>query len=193
MVEKLLLLILLLHLFCCTDQNNAAREVPNLNTAQKAAIEERLMQELSPENTRAGKQRNDLINYAIDQVWDVQADSAGYFYQILAPGSGETIMEGDLVNLHYRGSFLNGTVFDDSRSRNKPLQFYVGQMIPGWNLALQKMKPGGAMRLLLPSALAYGPEGLLRAPADSLVGAHQVLIFEIDNLQVEERALEREW
>lgn len=160
---------------------------------QRAAIEARLVNELSPESTRAGKERNAIINYAIDELWDVQAAPEGYFYEITNPGQGMEAMMWDGVKLHYQGRYLDGKIFDDSRRRNEKLSFKVGQMIPAWNYALQHLSPGGSMRLIVPSELAYGADGLVSAKGDTIVGAHQILIFELDGLEITERRLEHEW
>lgn len=155
---------------------------------QRAAIEARLINELSPDDDRAGRQRNAIINYAIDELWDLRAAPEGYFYEILDPGNDAPAMMWDAVKIHYQGRFLDsGEVFDNSRSRGEKLAFKVGQMIPAWNAALQKIGPGGRMRLIVPSELAYGADGLVGAKGDTIVGAHRALIFELDGLEIVER------
>ncbi|MEM9835534.1 MAG: FKBP-type peptidyl-prolyl cis-trans isomerase [Bacteroidota bacterium] len=192
-MRTLILLTVILWAFVACGPSENTPAPPPLPAEQRAAIEARLISELSPSDDRAGRERNDIINYAIDQIWDVQPAAEGYFFQILSPGTGEPLMEGDLIALHYEGRFLDGQVFDSSRQRNKKLEFYLGQMIPAWNSGLLRLKPGGKMRLIAPSAQAYGAEGLVNARGDTLVGAHRVLVFEIDALEIKKRALEREW
>lgn len=186
------LLALAAFLTSCGGEQPAANAEP-IPAERRAAIEARLIGELSPSDDLAGRERNDMINFAIDEMWDVQPAPEGYFYEIVDEGEGEPLMEGDLVSLHYAGRFLDKSTFDDSRQRGKPLEFYVGQMISAWNLALPRIKPGGRLRLLVPSALGYGPAGLVNARGDTLVGAYRVLAFEIESIEVKERALEREW
>ena len=157
----------------------------------RAAIEERLILELAPEDSREGRERNQLINYAIDQVWDVTPSSVGYFYQVVKEGSGDPLMYGDYVEAHYRGNLLDGKLFADSRQQGRPLNFYVGQMIPAWNDVLQQVKPGASLRLLVPSGLAYGGEGLVSERGDTLIPPHTPLVFEIDNLEVIQRYIDR--
>ncbi|MEO0732194.1 MAG: FKBP-type peptidyl-prolyl cis-trans isomerase [Bacteroidota bacterium] len=164
--------------------NSAPATAPEKDAATRAAIEERLIGELSPSTDRAGQERNAIINRAIDQLYDVQAAPEGYFYEILTPGEFGKLVDGDIIRAHYQGRFLDGTVFDDSRKRGKKLRFFVGELIPAWNLGLQQVRPGGAIRIITPSELAYGAEGLTGPRGDTLVPAHTVLEFVIDEIEL---------
>jgi FKBP-type peptidyl-prolyl cis-trans isomerase len=146
----------------------------------------RLSNELTADTSRAGRERNQIINRAIDAGWSLYAAPEGYFYEILAPGQGDSIQWGDRLRAHYTGQYLDGKTFDDSRRRGRPLEFYVGNMIPAWNQGLQRLRPGGRMRLVAPSALAYGAEGLVTAEGDTLVPAYEVLVFELEVVGVVE-------
>ncbi|MTB49689.1 FKBP-type peptidyl-prolyl cis-trans isomerase [Lewinella sp. W8] len=179
-------LALLLLGFLSCGGNGDAPEAPAVDEATRSSIEARLIPELSPAEDRAGRQRNAIINRAIDQAYDIQPAPEGYFYEILSPGAYNPLAEGDIVTAHYRGQFLDGTVFDDSRPRGEPLRFTVGELIPAWNLALQRVQPGGAIRILTPSALAYGAGGLVGPRGDTLVPAHTVLEFIIEDINIHE-------
>jgi FKBP-type peptidyl-prolyl cis-trans isomerase len=163
-----------------------APEAPTVDEVTRAELEARLIPELSPAQDRAGQQRNDIINRAIDQAYDIIPAPEGYFYEILEPGEYNLLAEGDIVTAHYRGQFLDGTIFDDSRKRGEPLRFTVGSLIEAWNLALLRVRPGGAIRILSPSNLAYGAEGLVGPRGDTLVPAHTVLEFIIDEINIHE-------
>ena len=60
--------------------------------------------------------------------------------------------------VHYRGTLIDGTVFDSSYDRNEPLTLPVGGVIPGWTEALTMMKEGSKWQLYIPSELAYGED-----------------------------------
>lgn len=152
--------------------------------AERSEIEARLVTELSPSDDRAGRQRNAIINRAIDRNYDVYAAPEGYFYEILEAGEFNPLAEGDIVTVHYTGNFLDGTEFDSSRRRGDPLRFRVGDLIPAWNLALQRVRPGARLRILTPSDLAYGPEGLVAPNGDTLVPAHEPLEFLIEEITI---------
>ncbi len=177
-------LVLTLTCLACNNSSNAPASAPPKDAATKSAIEERLITELSPSTDLAGTQRNAIINRAIDQNYDVYAAPEGYFYEILDPGEFTSLTEGDIVTAHYRGNFLDGREFDNSRKRGAPLRFIVGQLIPAWNLALLRVKPGASLRILTPSNLAYGADGLVSPRGDTLVPAHTVLEFVIEDIEI---------
>ena len=178
------LLCVLLVVACGSDTEPAP---PARDEATASAIEARLITELAPTDTRAGRERNAIINRAIDGNFDVYAAPEGYFYEILEPGTVAQLDSGTLVAAHYRGSYLDGTVFDDSRKRGEKIRFRTGaEMIPAWNLAIPRLKDGGSIRLFVPSALAYGAAGLVTGKGDTLVPAHRVLEFEISDVRMVE-------
>lgn len=180
-----LFLLLLLPLLAC-QPSSAPASAPPVSDSLRAAIETRLLAELSPATDRAGRQRNAIVNYAIDNAYDLQPAPEGYFYQILEPGEYAPLDTGDLVSAHYRVTTLDGRQIDASYDRGQPLNFYLGQMIDAWNLGLRRARPGGAIRLVTPSDLAYGEKGLLSPDGDTLVPAHTVLSFVVDNITLQD-------
>jgi FKBP-type peptidyl-prolyl cis-trans isomerase len=109
----------------------------------------------------------------------VMVTASGLQYEIVRKGD-ESIpppAATDMVNVNYEGTLPNGKVFDSSYARNEPAQFEVGGVIRGWTEALQIMHPGSEFRLVIPSDLAYGPEG---SPPE--IPPNQVLIFKVELL-----------
>ena len=82
------------------------------------------------------------------------------------------------VTVHYRGTLVDGTQFDSSYDRGEPATFNVAQVIPGWQEALQLMKPGETYRLTIPSSLAYGEN------APPTIGPNQVLLFDVELVSI---------
>lgn len=109
-----------------------------------------------------------------------QKQSSGLLVQVVKEGSGESPKFGDTVQVHYAGWLTDGTPFDSSYGRGEPASFKIGQVIPGWNEALQSMKPGSVCRLVIPANLAYGP----RAVGDK-IKANSTLVFLVELISFE--------
>lgn len=65
--------------------------------------------------------------------------------------------KGDKVKVHYTGKLTDDTVFDSSKERG-PLEFELGsgQMIKGFDSAVEGMEVGENKKVEIPSAEAYG-------------------------------------
>jgi FKBP-type peptidyl-prolyl cis-trans isomerase len=107
----------------------------------------------------------------------VTVRDSGLQYKVLKEGAGPQPKADSVVSVHYRGTLLDGTVFDSSYERNEPLVLPVGGVIPGWTEALTLMKEGSKWQLFIPAALAYGEEG-----APPAIGPNAALIFEVELL-----------
>ena len=105
--------------------------------------------------------------------------ASGLQYKILEPGTGKAPKATDTVLVNYRGTLLNGTEFDSSYKRNKPIEFPLNGVIPGWTEGVQLIKEGGKIQLFIPPNLAYGSRG-----AGGAIGPDETLIFEVELLKV---------
>jgi peptidylprolyl isomerase len=107
--------------------------------------------------------------------------ASGLRFIELTPGSGENPKPGDIVSVHYTGTLTDGTKFDSSVDRGKPIEFRIGkgQVIPGWDEGIAMLKPGGKARLVIPPQLGYGERG---AGAD--IPPNATLIFEVELVSV---------
>lgn len=103
---------------------------------------------------------------------------SGLQYKIVEPGDGATPTAEDVVQVHYRGTLLDGTEFDSSYARGEPAEFPVTGVIAGWTEALQLMNEGAKWELYIPAELAYGERG-----AGGDIGPNAVLIFEVELLK----------
>ncbi|NEU07518.1 hypothetical protein GZH53_04250 [Flavihumibacter sp. R14] len=94
---------------------------------------------------------------------------SGVYYKIIAPGTGtEEIKLTSSITIAYAGRLLKGTVFD-SATKEKPFTSKLENLIEGWKQAVPLIKKGGKLRILIPSALAYGPQGSQTIPANSVL------------------------
>lgn len=113
----------------------------------------------------------------IKEVTAPDGSKAELQYKILKSGpAGPSPKETDTVEVHYIGSLIDGTVFDNSIKRNTPATFNLSQLVPGWTAALQMMKAGDKWQVFIPSKLGYGEA------APPMIGPNSVLIFEIELL-----------
>ena len=103
---------------------------------------------------------------------------SGLKYVVLKEGSGDKSPKyGQNVTVHYQGTFLNGKIFDSSILRGEPATFKIGQVIEGWNEALQTMKKGEKRTLIIPYQLGYGIHGY-----PGVIPPKSTLIFDVELL-----------
>ncbi len=109
---------------------------------------------------------------------DTKKTESGLAYKILQEGAGANPKATDEVEVHYRGTLIDGTEFDSSLNKNK-ISFPLNRVIKGWTEGLQLIKAGGKIKLVIPSDLAYGDHG---APPKIPGGA--TLVFEVELFQI---------
>jgi FKBP-type peptidyl-prolyl cis-trans isomerase FkpA len=103
---------------------------------------------------------------------------SGLIYRELTAGTGDSPKATDSVKVNYRGTFISGTEFDSSYSRNQPAEFPLNGVIKCWTEGVQKMKVGGKSQLVCPSDIAYGDAGRPGIPGGA------TLVFEIELLSI---------
>lgn len=103
--------------------------------------------------------------------------SSGMYYQIMNPGTGPTPTSTSKVYVTYTGKRLDNTIFDQS---NSPIAFNMNQLIEAWRIALPLIKKGGQIRLIVPSAMAYGCTG-----NQPVIAPNSVLYFDINLIDVQ--------
>jgi FKBP-type peptidyl-prolyl cis-trans isomerase len=106
--------------------------------------------------------------------------ASGLQYTIDREGSGKSPRATDTVEVHYRGTLLDGREFDSSYKRNQTIEFPLNRVIAGWTEGLQLMKEGGKNTFYIPADLAYGRMGA----GGGLIPPDATLIFEVELVQV---------
>lgn len=114
--------------------------------------------------------------FAAENYISATKHSSGLFYQIIDSGTGATPSLSSKVIVAYTGKFLNGTVFDQSGNSN----FVLNGLIEGWKIGLPLIKKGGRIKLIVPSALAYGCAGYGTA-----MPPNSILYFDITLIDVQ--------
>lgn len=119
-----------------------------------------------------------MINFANANSITYTKHSSGILYQIVDPGYGATPNISSKITVEYTGKRMDGSVFD--KTAGNPFSNLLGGLIEGWRIGLPLIKKGGKIRLIIPSALAYGCTG---AGAD--IAPNSPIYFEIQLLNVE--------
>jgi len=107
----------------------------------------------------------------------VKTTGSGLQYKVLKEGTGARPKATSQVTVHYKGTLLDGKVFDSSYDRGQPATFALNQVIPGWTEAVQLMNVGSKYQFWIPSELGYGPQG--SPPA---IPPNSTLVFEVELL-----------
>ena len=147
-------------------------------TAEMMAFQEKMQAERDGEQATvaAGNQEAGGAFLAENAQRDgVTVTESGLQYEVVEAGSGASPGVDDQVEVHYRGTLIDGTVFDSSYDRGQTVTFGVTQVIAGWTEALQLMQEGATYKLYIPSDLAYGAGG-----AGQTIGPNATLIFDVE-------------
>lgn len=131
-----------------------------------------LMAETPAEKGKAFLEKNKKKEGVIVTSSDLQ-------YEVLTEGKGKSPSATDTVEVHYKGTLLDGTEFDSSYKRGQSISFPLDGVIPGWTEGLQLMKEGAKYRFYIPSKLAYGSRG-----AGAVIGPDETLIFDVELIKV---------
>ncbi len=89
------------------------------------------------------------------------------------------INENSTVTLNYKGTLIDGTVFDSSADHEEAASFSPKGVIKGFGEALTNLHKGSKATIYIPAELAYGVKGV-----PGVIGPNQALIFEIEILDV---------
>lgn len=109
----------------------------------------------------------------------VKETKSGLQYKILEEGKGANPKESDTVVVNYKGvEVITNGEFDSSYKRNRPEEFPLKGVIPGWTEGLQLLKKGGKAQLYIPPNLAYGDHPRPGIPANA------ALVFDVELVDV---------
>ena len=125
---------------------------------------------------------DDIIKkYIADSaIIGAQRQTSGLYYvPVVTNPNGRKADAGKTVDVNYVGKFIDGRVFD--KSTTAPISFVLGtgRVIPGWDQGIALMRKGEKAKLLIPSALAYGPYG-----SGAAIPPNTVLRFDVELVDV---------
>lgn len=110
---------------------------------------------------------------------EVKTTESGLQYEVITEGKGNKPAATDVVKVHYKGTLIDGTVFDSSYDRGEPAEFPLNGVIKGWTEGLQLMSVGSKYKLYIPYQLGYGERG-----AGGTIQPYSALIFDVELLEI---------
>jgi FKBP-type peptidyl-prolyl cis-trans isomerase len=171
------------------DADSLAQAITDVSSNKKSALNEEQMQAALQKmyegrkdkvaaEAEGNKKKAQAFLEANKTKEGVKTTETGLQYKVVTEGKGPSPKKTDKVVVNYRGTLIDGTEFDSSYKRNKPAEFPVEAVIPGWTEALQKMKKGAKWQLFIPPELAYGEHGRPSIPPNS------VLVFDVELMDI---------
>nr|WP_315203008.1 FKBP-type peptidyl-prolyl cis-trans isomerase [uncultured Flavobacterium sp.] len=122
------------------------------------------------------KNDKEITDYIAKNNLKAEKSESGLYYVINEPGTGAQPTATSNVTVAYKGSFMNGSIFDQSGPEG--ISFGLDQVIKGWTEGIPHFKAGGSGILLVPAHLGYGNETMGPIPGGS------ALIFEVKLISV---------
>jgi FKBP-type peptidyl-prolyl cis-trans isomerase FkpA len=103
---------------------------------------------------------------------------SGVYVQVTQKGSGPKVQKEEEVSMTFKGTLLNGTVFDVA-TKDRPLTIHAGinETFEGFDAAISSLSFGDKAMIYIPAPLAYGAR-----KAGDAIPAFSNLIFEVEIL-----------
>lgn len=162
-----------------------AGETPKLTEEQSLKVQEAFTAKLQAKQAAEqaakaakGKEEGAVFLAANKDKPSVKTTESGLQYRIERAGNGPQPTATDVVRVHYKGTLLDGTVFDSSYERGQPAEFGLNQVIPGWSEGVALMPVGSKYTFWIPSELGYGESGGGPIPPNSM------LTFEVELIEI---------
>ena len=129
----------------------------------------------------ASKDEPQILAFAAEKGLNVSKHPSGLYYQIVDSGTGVSPNASSRISITYTGTLLNGTKFDEKLTPNNTGMdpaWALSGLIEGWKIGIPLIREKGRIRLIVPSAQAYGCEDYYTIPGNS------ILYFDISLVQV---------
>ena len=132
------------------------------------------------EGSGSVQEQQKLETYLEDNNITTTITASGLQYVITEAGTGDELVNGDIIEVEYEGRLLDGNVFDSSIDVDPPFSFTLGQgqVIDGWDEGFALLRVGDKATFFIPSQLAYGCLGISQGPIDG----SETLIFTVEVL-----------
>lgn len=145
-------------------------------TDRSRESEEKRREEVKAIAKDSRKKGEDGVRDAMKRDKELKKSASGLVYKITKPGNNVKASEEDAVEIYYKGSLIDGKVFDESKE--KTVTFPLNGVIPGIKEGLQLLGEGGEATLYIPDNLGYGEYDIPGIPAGS------TLVFDVRVVKV---------
>lgn len=116
-------------------------------------------------------------------------DPTGFYYQILDPGTGGTMLNKDSVFYNVTVKSLNGEVYF-APTAFATAKDYLGYVVPdAYRIAMNAINRGGKVRVIVPSYLAYGKNGNGPVPSNEVIVSEIITYAETKQWQSDDRLI----
>ncbi len=154
-------------------------EVQKKISEKRQREQERMEKELKEQGEKNLKEAQDFLAKNRKKP-NINETSSGLQFEVLKLGSGKKPNAVSTVKVNYKGTLLDGTVFDETYSRGQPAEFSLDKVIRGFQEGLLQMPEGSKFMLYIPPDLGYGSRQVGKIPPNSL------LIFEVELLEIKD-------
>ncbi|MEJ8844262.1 FKBP-type peptidyl-prolyl cis-trans isomerase [Lacibacter sp. H375] len=155
---------------------NNPNPLMDANTANMT-IQQKLQEYMAKKNAAVKEEGRKFLAENKKQPGVVELPS-GVQYKIITQGTGIKPLLEDTIVAHYKGTLLDGNVFDESYGRGQPIVYPLNQLVEGWKQTLVLMPVGSKWQLFIPSEYGYGERG------SGMIPGGATLIFEMELLDV---------
>ena len=124
------------------------------------------------------KQKGEKFLEANAKEDGIVTTDSGLQYRIIEPGNDVKPGPRDTVWVRYKGTLIDGTVFDEVAEDADPIRLTLNRVVAGWTEGLQLIGEGGKIDLYLPSDLGYGEQG------NQAIGPNSALVFNVELTKV---------
>jgi FKBP-type peptidyl-prolyl cis-trans isomerase len=152
------------------------KEVFTESELRQVRAEERLAEDNELEALHCMARAKDSLAFSDDDWHD------GIYFRTIRKGSGARPQSGNLARVHYKTYLCDGRMVDDTY-RAEVFEYPIGkpdQVLPGFAVAIARMRVGEHAIFLIPSDLAFGAKG----SSSGLVPPHTALIYEATLLEL---------
>lgn len=147
----------------------------------KEMREKKAEEEAAQAQVRALRER--IKNLEAQSGQKMVTTESGLGYIVMRPGQGAPPIESETVTVHYRGTFADGTVFEETYHSEtaKPLTQKVSRFISGLREGILAMQEGEKRFFVIPPEIGFGTEGV-----PEIIPPNTTLFYELELLAIED-------